>query len=101
LSAYQNRGGLALAAYNAGQANVDRWIADTPAGGTVKIPFPETRDYVADVERVQALYRQAYHGELYGETLTRSAARRFAATSRSSAACGCAPSSARSSAQCR
>jgi hypothetical protein len=29
-------------------------------------PVPETRDYVADVERVQALYRQAYHGELYG-----------------------------------
>ena len=65
-SVYQNGDELALAAYNAGQANVDRWIADTPAGGTVKIPFPETRDYVADVERVQALYRRAYHSELYG-----------------------------------
>ena len=32
----------------------------------MKIPFPETRDYVADVERVQALYRRAYHSEFYG-----------------------------------
>ena len=65
-AAYQNSTELALAAYNAGQANVDRWIAQTPAGGTVKIPFPETRDYVADVERLQKLYRRAYHSELYG-----------------------------------
>jgi soluble lytic murein transglycosylase len=65
-SVYKNGDDLALAAYNAGQANVDRWIADTPAGGTVKIPFPETRDYVADVNRVEALYRRAYHSELYG-----------------------------------
>ena len=63
---YPNGHDLALAAYNAGQANVDKWIADTPAGGTVQIPFPETRDYVADVERVEALYRRAYHSELYG-----------------------------------
>jgi soluble lytic murein transglycosylase len=63
---YKNGDELALAAYNAGQANVDRWIADTAAGGTVDIPFPETRDYVGDVERVQALYRRAYHSELYG-----------------------------------
>ena len=65
-AAYQNSTELALAAYNAGQANVDRWIAQTPAGGTVKIPFTETRDYVADVERLQRLYRRAYHSELYG-----------------------------------
>ena len=65
-SVYKNGDELALAAYNAGQANVDRWIANTPAGGTVEIPFPETRDYVGDVERVEALYRRAYHSELYG-----------------------------------
>jgi len=64
--AYGNGDELALAAYNAGQANVDSWIARTPAGGTVKIPFPETRDYVADIQRVEQLYRRAYHGELYG-----------------------------------
>jgi soluble lytic murein transglycosylase len=63
---YRNATELALAAYNAGQANVDRWIADTPRGGIVDIPFPETRDYVADIERVEKLYRRAYHSELYG-----------------------------------
>lgn len=65
-ASHRNGNELALAAYNAGQANVDRWIAKTPPGGAVKIPFPETRDYVADVERVQKLYRRAYHDQLYG-----------------------------------
>ena len=40
----------ALAAYNGGESNVDRWIADARAQGhalTVDdIPFPETRAYV-------------------------------------------------------
>ena len=63
---YKNGDELALAAYNAGQANVDRWIADTPAGQHGEDPVPETRDYVADVEHVEALYRRAYHSELYG-----------------------------------
>lgn len=45
----------ALAAYNAGQANVDRWLA---AGG--EIEFPETRRYVANVLDTRALYRRAY-----------------------------------------
>src|SRR6201995_3741630 len=41
---------LAVAAYNAGLANVDRWVAQARAeGGTLsvnQIPFPETRAYV-------------------------------------------------------
>jgi soluble lytic murein transglycosylase len=36
---------LALAAYNAGQANVDRWLA----AGEEEIPFPETREFVDNV----------------------------------------------------
>ncbi len=51
---------LALAAYNAGQANVDRWIADTPPGAAVRIPFPETRAYVARILHVRDLYRRGY-----------------------------------------
>jgi soluble lytic murein transglycosylase len=61
---YENGDELALAAYNAGQTNVDEWIAGTAAGRPVTIRFPETRNYVADVERLTRLYRRAYGDEL-------------------------------------
>jgi soluble lytic murein transglycosylase len=50
---------IALAAYNAGQDNVDRWLA---AGGD--IAFPETRHYVDRVEELKGIYRRAYGDEL-------------------------------------
>jgi soluble lytic murein transglycosylase len=50
---------LALAAYNAGQNNVDRWQA---AGR--EIQFPETREYVDRVEELKRIYRRAYGDEL-------------------------------------
>jgi soluble lytic murein transglycosylase len=57
---HPHAGDLALAAYNAGQANVDRWIAQTPPGRPVKIRFAATRDYVASVRATEQLYRRAY-----------------------------------------
>jgi soluble lytic murein transglycosylase len=46
---------VALAAYNAGQANVDRWRARQ-----LPIQFPETRDFVERVESLKHNYRHAY-----------------------------------------
>jgi len=51
---------LALAAYNAGQRNVDEWLADQ--GG--RIGFPETRQYVTEVLELREVYARAYEDEL-------------------------------------
>jgi soluble lytic murein transglycosylase len=52
----------ALAAYNAGPANVDRWGGSDL--GADDIPFPETRAYVEDVLDKQRAYRDKYGKEL-------------------------------------
>ena len=46
----------ALAAYNAGQRNVDEWRAEGK-----DIQFPETRAYVDRVEHLKGVYARAYH----------------------------------------
>ena len=59
---------LAVAAYNAGQTNVDGWVER--AGGQEgfdaarDIPFPETRAYVANVEERRSEYRDHYADDL-------------------------------------
>jgi len=59
---------LAVAAYNAGLANVDGWVAQANARGerltTGEIPFPETRAYVERVLAAQRDYRATYPHQL-------------------------------------
>ena len=50
---------LVLAAYNAGQGNVDRWRANDQ-----EIQFPETKAYVKRVEHLQDVYRRAWAKDL-------------------------------------
>ena len=59
----------ALAAYNSGAENVDRWIADARAVGrdfnpVLDIPYRETRDYVVRVSETSEIYRRAYGADL-------------------------------------
>jgi soluble lytic murein transglycosylase len=59
---------LAVAAYNGGETNVDRWIAESGRRGKAfkinDIPFPETRAYVNRVLDAERKYRREYSSEL-------------------------------------
>jgi soluble lytic murein transglycosylase len=59
---------LAVAAYNGGETNVDRWIAESGRRGRAftadQSPFTETRAYVRRVERAREDYRRTYPREL-------------------------------------
>jgi soluble lytic murein transglycosylase len=62
LDRYEGDEAAALAAYNAGPGNVDKWGG---ADLNVKdIPFPETRAYVEEVLEKRDEYRQKYAKEL-------------------------------------
>jgi soluble lytic murein transglycosylase len=58
----------AIAAYNAGLTNADRWVAKAGGPGAFDagrdIPFPETSAYVANVLERRDQYREHYAGEL-------------------------------------
>lgn len=65
---YDNDETLVVAAYNAGETNVDLWVRR--AGGVSgfdasrDIPFPETRHYVRNVLERRGDYRRKYSREL-------------------------------------
>jgi soluble lytic murein transglycosylase len=65
---YDGNETLAIAAYNAGQTNVDGWVER--AGGLEgfdaarDVPFPETRAYVENVEERRGEYRDHYADDL-------------------------------------
>jgi soluble lytic murein transglycosylase len=65
---YEGNERLAVAAYNAGQTNVDRWVRRAGGPGEFDsarhIPFPETRAYVAKVLERRGQYRDHYGREL-------------------------------------
>jgi soluble lytic murein transglycosylase len=68
LNHYNGNELLAVAAYNGGLSNVDRWVARARANGgdltVADIPFPETREYVQRVMSAQQAYRSTYPREL-------------------------------------
>ncbi len=71
LNEYRGSEVLAVAAYNGGETNVDKWVAAARRAGqpfTVsQIPFPETQAYVLRVLQAQRDYRSAYARQLgYG-----------------------------------
>jgi soluble lytic murein transglycosylase len=51
---------LVLAAYNAGQGNVDRWQAAHEG-----VQFAETRAYIDKIEDLKGIYRRAWRRQLY------------------------------------
>jgi soluble lytic murein transglycosylase len=62
LDKYDGDEAAALAAYNAGEGNADKWGgADLDPD---EIPFPETRNYVSDVLEKRDAYREKYSDEL-------------------------------------
>ena len=58
---------IALAAYNAGSGNVDKWIEEgtlQPNGENIEnIPFKETNNYVRKILRDYKIYKEIYKGD--------------------------------------
>jgi soluble lytic murein transglycosylase len=68
LERYGGNEALALAAYNAGEGNVDKWLVDASESDrrfkVREIPFAETRHYVERVMDARKQYRKEYSKEL-------------------------------------
>jgi soluble lytic murein transglycosylase len=70
LQRYGDNETLALAAYNAGEGNVDRWITAARQRERdltiTAIPYAETRSYVSRVQDAKREYRRTYPSALQG-----------------------------------
>jgi soluble lytic murein transglycosylase len=68
LRRYDGHEAFALAAYNAGEGNVDRWIAAARAKNRAltvdAIPYAETRSYVTRVQDAEHEYERTYANAL-------------------------------------
>jgi soluble lytic murein transglycosylase len=68
LDLYDGKVVMALAAYNAGETNVDDWVARVKSEHRrftiADIPITQTRGYVTEVLAKQRAYRSHYAGEL-------------------------------------
>lgn len=68
---YYNNRDLALAAYNGGVGNVDKWIdeglIDPVDPNTQNIPFEETRQYVTKIDANYDVYKKFYKNDLPSE----------------------------------
>ena len=55
----------AIAAYNAGETNVDRWLSDkrysTDGKNLLYIPFPETRNHIRKIQKYSGIYQLIYY----------------------------------------
>ncbi len=68
LNEYRGNEVVALAAYNGGETNVDKWLDAAHSAGRAftvyQIPFPQTQAYVLKVMQAQRDYRQTYASQL-------------------------------------
>jgi soluble lytic murein transglycosylase len=68
LNHYDGNEMLAVAAYNGGLGNVDKWVARAQRQGrplsVEEIPFPQTREYVRRVLGAERAYRATYARQL-------------------------------------
>jgi soluble lytic murein transglycosylase len=64
LDRYHGRKVPAIAAYNAGETNVDHWLGGGRTLAVSSIPYPETRAYVTRVLNARDRYRREYRREL-------------------------------------